>query len=63
MTDRQFTILCSLITFILSLISSWIIKIYDNNKSRKERKYNEFYKNFILFGIKYIKEGHLILLT
>lgn len=46
MTDRQFTILCSLITFILSLLSSWLIKIYDNNKSKKERKYNEFYREF-----------------
>lgn len=48
MTDRQFTILCSLITFILSILSSWIIKIYDNNKSNKERKYNEFYREFYI---------------
>ena len=30
MNDRQFTILCSLITFILSLFSSLLIKAYDN---------------------------------
>ena len=48
MTDRQFTILCSFITFILSLISSWIIKKYDNNKTKKQRKYNGFYRNFYI---------------
>lgn len=43
MNDRQFTILCSLITFILSLLSSLLIKIYDNSKAKKKQKYNEFY--------------------
>ncbi len=59
MTDRQFTILCSLITFILSLISSWIIKIYDNNKLRKEKKYNEFYRNFYIIWNK-IHQGRAL---
>lgn len=48
MTDRKFTILCSLVTFFLSLISSWLIKIYDNSKKKKETKYNEFYRNFYI---------------
>lgn len=48
MNDRQFTILCSLITFLLSLLSSWLIKIYDNNKSKKKQKYNEFYREFYI---------------
>lgn len=48
MNDRQFTILCSLITFLLSLLSSWLIKIYDNNKSKKRQKYNEFYREFYI---------------
>ena len=48
MNDRQFTILCSFITFVLSLLSSWLIKIHDNNKLKKERKYNEFYREFYI---------------
>ena len=48
MNDRQFTILCSLITFILSLLSSLLIKIYDNSKAKKKQKYNEFYKEFYI---------------
>ena len=48
MNDRQFTILCSLITFILSLLSSLLIKIYDNSKAKKKQKYNEFYREFYI---------------
>lgn len=48
MNDRQFTVLCSLITFILSLLSSLLIKIYDNSKAKKKQKYNEFYKEFYI---------------
>lgn len=35
MNDRQFTILCSLITFILSLFSSLLIKAYDFTDLKK----------------------------
>ena len=48
MNDRQFTILCSLITFILSLFSSLLIKAYDNSKAKKKQKYNEFYREFYI---------------
>lgn len=48
MNDRQFTIFCSLITFFLSLLSSWLIKIYDNSNSKKKQKYNEFYRGFFI---------------
>ena len=48
MNDRQFTILCSLITFILSLFSSLLIKSYDNSKAKKKQKYNEFYREFYI---------------
>lgn len=48
MNDRTFTILCCFITFILSLLSSVIIRMYDNSKLKKERKYNEFYREFYI---------------
>ena len=48
MNDRQFTILCSLSTFILSLFSSLLIKAYDNSKAKKKQKYNEFYREFYI---------------
>ena len=48
MNDRQFTILCSLITFILSLFSSLLIRMYDNSKAKKKQKYNEFYREFYI---------------
>lgn len=42
MTDREFTVWCCLATFILALVSSWIIKIYDNSKVKKEKKQQIF---------------------
>ena len=48
MNDRQFTILCSLITFILSLFSSISFKKYNNSKAKKKQKYNEFYREFYI---------------
>lgn len=48
MNERTFTIICCVITFFLSLLSSWLIKKYEYNKVRKENKYKEFYKKFYI---------------
>lgn len=46
MDDKIFSLLCALVSFLLSLISSVIIRKLDYNKRLKEEKYKFFYKQF-----------------
>ena len=47
MTKEQlFTLVCCIITFVLSLLSSIILDKMNSSKKKKYEKYNYFYKEF-----------------
>ena len=46
MNDKVFTIVCTIFSFVLSMIGSYLLFRHQNAKTREEEAYNKFYYAF-----------------
>lgn len=46
MSERNFTIFCSFLSFVFSLLCSFLLQKYKENKLRTTETYNKLYYNF-----------------